>query len=192
VTSDFDAGLGPAALGGGVRCAGRAVEELAAPAGPEAIPPLLLSIGDESWPVRQAAAEALVAFRDETLLPALESALRDGENAGLRNAAMEIYVKTGPARRRAADAPGRRRRGGAQLRGGDAGRARERQAVEPLIAALGDEDVNVRHAAAASLGQVGDARAVPALVQVLKSEPWLQYPRSTPWARSASRRRRRR
>ena len=46
--------------------------------------------------MRQAAADALAAFPADALLPALETALRDGENAGLRNAAMEIYVKTGP------------------------------------------------------------------------------------------------
>jgi HEAT repeat protein len=37
-------------------------------------------------------------------------------------------------------------------------------------------DLNVRHAAAASLGQIGDPLAVQALVEVLRTEPWLQYP----------------
>ena len=39
-----------------------------------------------------------------------------------------------------------------------------------------DPDVNVRHAAAASLGQVGAAEAVGPLIDVLRTEPWLQYP----------------
>ena len=73
------------------------VEELGRSGQPEAIAPLLVAVADESWPVRQAAAEQLAAFAREALLPALEAALRDGENAGMRNAAMEIYVRLGPA-----------------------------------------------------------------------------------------------
>ena len=45
--------------------------------------------------MRQAAVEALAAFPAAALLPALESALRDGDDAGLRNASMEIYVRLG-------------------------------------------------------------------------------------------------
>ena len=48
--------------------------------------------------------------------------------------------------------------------------------MAPLIAALQDPDVNVRHAAAASLGQIGDPEAVLPLMAVLRGEPWLQYP----------------
>ena len=73
------------------------VEELGRSGQAEAILPLLMAVGDESWPVRQAAAELLAAFDDSALLPSLEAALRDDENAALRNAAMEIYVKMGAA-----------------------------------------------------------------------------------------------
>ncbi len=41
-------------------------------------------------------------------------------------------------------------------------------AVEPLCLALRDKDLNVRVAAAESLGQVGDERAVQALIEALK------------------------
>src|SRR5512145_1110220 len=75
----------------------RVVEDLGRSGQPEAILPLLLAVADESWPVRQAATEALAGFDEGALLPALESALRDDENAGLRNASMEIYVKLGPS-----------------------------------------------------------------------------------------------
>src|SRR5262245_58794199 len=92
----------------------RAVAELARTGEARAIPALLLSVGDESWPVRQAAAEALAAFAEDALLPELEKALRDGDDAGLRNAAMEIYVKAGPS------------------------------AADALLALLGDQDEEVR------------------------------------------------
>jgi HEAT repeat protein len=49
---------------------------------------------------------------------------------------------------------------------GDAARARART-VEPLIRLLEDEDFSVRAAAAASLGDIGDTRAVEALILAL-------------------------
>src|SRR6185503_2764018 len=73
------------------------VEDLGRSGEREAIMPLLLAVADESWPVRQAATEVLAAFDEHVLLPSLEAALRDDENAGMRNAAMEIYVKMGAA-----------------------------------------------------------------------------------------------
>src|SRR6267143_333312 len=87
--------------------------------------------------------------------------LRTGEDAALRNAAMEIYVKMGPAAPAAllallADKDEEVRNFAAVMLGA----RRERAAVPALIAALSDPDVNVRHAAAASLGQIGAMEAV--------------------------------
>jgi HEAT repeat protein len=45
-----------------------------------------------------------------------------------------------------------------------------RQAVEPLIAALKDEDGGIRFVAAEALGKIGDARAVEPLIVALKDE----------------------
>ncbi len=56
------------------------------------------------------------------------------------------------------------------------GSLRDHRAVDPLILAMRDPDVNVRHAAAASLGQIGAREAVPPLIDALTAEPWLQYP----------------
>ena len=153
------------------------VEELGRSGQPEAITPLLLAVADESWPVRQAATELLATFDEAALLPHLEAALRDDEDAAMRNAAMEIYVKMGAAAPPAllallADADEEVRNFAAVMLGA----RRERAAVPALIAALGDPDVNVRHAAAASLGQIGAAEAVVPLIDVLRTEPWLQYP----------------
>ncbi len=153
------------------------VERLGRSGQQDAIPALLLAVADESWPVRQAAADHLAGFEQRLLLPALESALRDDVNAGMRNAAMEIYVKLGaaavdPLLLLLVDRDEEVRNFAAVMLGG----LRDPRAIEPLIAALKDTDVNVRHAAAASLGQIGDPAAVLPLVAVLQSEPWLQYP----------------
>lgn len=146
----------------------------------EAVPPLLIAVSDESWPVRQAAAERLAAFEPGVLLPALEAALRNDEDAALRNTAMEIYVKLGrgavePLLRLLSDADEEVRDFAAMMLGS----LRDPRAVGPLVRALGDADVNVRHAAAASLGHIGAAEAVAPLIEALKTEPWLQYPAIT-------------
>src|SRR5215203_934124 len=155
----------------------RVVDELGRSGRPEAIRPLLIAVADESWPVRQAAAERLAAFEPAVLLPHLEAALRSDEDAAMRNAAMEIYVKMGPAAGPALlallrDADEEVRNFAAVMLGA----RRELGAVPALIETLADADVNVRHAAAASLGQIGAPEAVPALVSILRAEPWLQFP----------------
>src|SRR5258708_38290105 len=104
----------------------------------EALPALLNAVADESWPVRQAATEALTTFPPELLLPALETALRDDANATIRNAAMEIYVKLGP------------------------------QGVPPLLSLLKDRDEEVRNFAAVMLGTMRDEKAVTALIEALE------------------------
>jgi HEAT repeat protein len=152
------------------------VADLGGSGRPEAIGPLLVAVGDESWAVRRAAIEALALFPPGDLLPALEAALRDDDDAGARNAAMEIYVRLGSA----ATAPLL-----ALLSDRDEevrlfatvmlGSLREPTAVGALVQVLSDPDVNVRHAAATSLGQIGSPEAVPRLVEALHAEPWLQY-----------------
>jgi HEAT repeat protein len=155
----------------------RTVAELALSRRPEAIPALLLAVGDESWGVRQGAIESLAGFPTGALLSALELALRDGDDAGLRNAAMEIYVRLGPTSAGPllallGDADEEVRLFAAVMLGS----LKEARAVADLVRALSDPNGNVRHAAAASLGQIGSPEAVPRLIEALRSEPWLQYP----------------
>jgi HEAT repeat protein len=143
----------------------------------EAIPPLLAAVGDESWPVRETATERLRTFDPTLLLPALEAALRDDEDAGLRNAAMEIYVKVGapavePLLKLLVDRDEEVRNFAAVMLGS----LEDKRSVGPLIAALKDPDINVGHAAAASLGRIGSGEAVLPLIEALSTGPWLQYP----------------
>src|SRR4026209_2498310 len=110
----------------------RAVDELGRSRSAAAIDLLLMAVGDESWPVRQAAADHLLDFDPGALLPALERSLRDNANAGMRNAALEIYVRLGAA------------------------------ALAPLLALLADADEEVRNFAAVMLGSLRDTRATEA------------------------------
>ena len=156
----------------GRRRAGRA------PAAPRRSPPLLLAVGDDSWAVRQAAIEALACFRARRAAAGAGggAARRRGRRAAQRGDGdlRPARLGRGAAAARAAARP---RRGGAPLRGGDARHAQgaERRARR-WSTALSDADVNVRHAAATSLGQIGSNEAVPRLVEALREEPWLQYP----------------
>ncbi len=154
----------------------RLVEQLGQSRQPQTIPLLLVAVTDEVWTVRQAASEALASFSLSVLLPALESSLRDHENASSRNAAMEIYVGLGAAVVPQlivllSDADDEVRIFAAVM----LGTIRDARAVAPLITALEDENVNVRHAAAMSLGQIGSPAAVQPLIAVLRAEPWLQF-----------------
>ncbi len=155
----------------------RVVAELAGSERREAIAPLLVAVGDESWAVRQAAVEGLARLTPDALLPTLEAALRDGDDAGSRNAAMEIYVRLGesavqPLLTLATDSDEEVRLFACVMLGS----IKNEAAVPGLVAALADPDTNVRHAAATSLGQIGSQAAVPRLVEALRGEPWLQYP----------------
>ena len=134
----------------------RAVAELAGSGRREAIAPLLVAVGDESWAVRQAAVEGLAR------LPP------DGAPAGARGGAARRR------RRRLAQRGDGDLRPARGLRGGAAaalatdpdeevrlfacvmlGSIKDEAAVPGLVAALSDPDTNVRHAAATSLGQIG-------------------------------------
>src|SRR5260221_2456819 len=148
------------------------VEQLGRSGQPEAVGPLLVAVADDSWPVRQAAVEQLAAFPVKVLFPVLEDALRDGENASVRNAAMEIYVRLGPAGAPPLLAllhdPDEEVR---QFSAVMLGSLKDLAAVVALIGALKDPDLNVRHAAAQSLGQIGSPEAGPPLVEALRGEP---------------------
>jgi HEAT repeat protein len=115
-----------------------AVERLVLLAPHEALPILAERLGDESWRVRKAAVECLVAAPpDWPVAEPLVAALGDGENPGRRNAAVEALVRLG------------------------------RRMVEPLLAAAGSPDVDVRKLVVDALAGIGSERAVPRLVGLL-------------------------
>lgn len=144
-----------------------AVEQLLLLPASEAVPQLVLRLGDPAWRVRKAAIDRLVACRDEALVhPGLIDALGDGENPGRRNAAYEALVAL---RYRATeclleaaclpDIDVRKLAVDALAAIGDPA------AREVLVRTLADSDANVRAAAADALGVVGGLVAVGALVR---------------------------
>lgn len=126
------------------------------------------------WWVRDDAIRGLLQHPEERYLIFLEEALKDHENANLRNASMECYVKLGARslsslQRLILDEDHEVRLFAANMLG-DIG---DKKASPDLIGAMTDPDGNVRMAAAEALGKIGDPEAVGVLEGSLEDEPWV-------------------
>ncbi len=142
--------------------------------GPRDAEALLAALGDPSWRVRKAASERLGRdFSLDEVGARLVTALADGENAGLRSAALETLAARGPAA--AGLLAGAARSPDADLRklAVDAlGQVRAAETTEVLVGAVRDGDPNVRIAAVEALGKVGGAGATAELLRVAKGREW--------------------
>jgi HEAT repeat protein len=104
----------------------------------EAIGHLIVSLGDSSWRVRKAGVERLVASGERELVAQrLIRALSDGDNPGRRNSAVEALVLLGDC------------------------------VLEPLIAALDDDDVDVRKLVVDTIAGIGAESSRHAMIEVL-------------------------
>jgi HEAT repeat protein len=158
-----------------------AVQQIAKISGTEASELLLRALGDDDWRVRKEAAVVApsLKLRDDAVR-ALVGVLKETDNIGLRNAAVEALVAIGPDAvaatvdilpRLDADA----RKLAVEVLGGVA----DLRCAIALSKALDDEDPNVRVAAAEALGNVAlagdEARelATTSLVQALSTSDTL-------------------
>lgn len=122
-----------------------------------ALPLLLRSLGDEDWRVRKEATLAARAFgAAPRLLAALIGELGEGDNVGLRNAAVDVLAGAGHAATRALgealsglDADGRK------LVVETLGKGRDPAALDALEGALRDPDDNVRQGAIEAIAGLG-------------------------------------
>jgi len=130
---------------------------------------LFSAMGDESWRVRKEAVEVFVSSAPgESMIENLLELLRSEDNAGLRNSAAEAVTRIGE--RAASPLISLADDDDADVRKFviDAmGSINAMDFVQPLLAALRDEDVNVAAAAAEHLGNLGDARVVPELINAI-------------------------
>jgi len=139
---------------------------------------LFAGLADASWRVRKEAVETLLLRpRTPEVVERVAAQLYSEENAGLRNAAMEILVRLGRQSLNVLHA---------ELKSPDhdvrkfavdiLGEIRDSESVPFLVEALGDEDENVRNAAAENLGKLRAARAVPALLDAMDiPDVWLRF-----------------
>ncbi|QWV92339.1 HEAT repeat domain-containing protein [Geomonas oryzisoli] len=141
------------------------------------LPELLLFVGDAERGRKSEALDTIIGRGLDAIYPVLEAAVRDNDNADLRNGAMEVLVKIGgeavPRLNLLLADDDEEIRNFSAVMLGDIG---SRDAVEHLIRALADTDSNVSHSAAEALGKIGDRSALVPLLELLKGDFWLQYP----------------
>lgn len=139
----------------------------------EEIRVLLNDLKNTDWWVRKETIRKLLDYPESLYLSDLEVWLRNGEDALLRNASMEIFKELGE---RALVSLG------CLLKDEDVdvrifaanvlGDIMNPSALEDLVVALRDPDDNVRIAVAEALGKIGDKRAVDPLTAVFGDMPW--------------------
>jgi HEAT repeat protein len=144
----------------GIRLA--AIEALGVIGDPQAVEPLITVLQDGSWGVRSYAAAALGAIGDGRAVKPLSYLIRDG-NKAVRKAAAEALARLGPL-----GDPESQGWYLVALERWDQVASLGEAAVEPLIAALGNGEVD----AARVLGEIGSARATEPLVSALKDRDY--------------------
>ncbi len=155
-----------------------AVQQIPKVVGAEGAELLKQALGDEDWRVRKEAASAAAALeRRDEVVAMLVSALEEGVNIGLRNAAVEALVAIGPAAvAPTIEALGRLDPDARKLAVEVLGGVADGRGTNALALALCDEDANVRVAAAEALGNASlageEARdvAIEALASTLPGE----------------------
>lgn len=156
----------------------KAVEELAHEPG-DGMGPLGVAMADDDWRVRRAAVKALAAWRDESLVDAVITALRDGHrDFSLLSSALQLLTLTGvdstKALVRLMGDPDADLRMQAALA---LGSQRRPEATNALIRALDDDDPNVRFHAIESLGKLASPSAIDKLVVIAESRDfYLAFP----------------
>lgn len=135
---------------------------------------ILKEIKDTNWWTRKSLIEKLLAFPENLYLETLEAWLRRGDDAFLRNAAMEAYRALGEKAIKALVPLLRDKDTDAKIFAANIlGDIKDFKAVPYLIAALSDEDTNVKSAAAEALGKIGDKDSIDALEKALNDDPWM-------------------
>ncbi len=144
----------------------------------QGIPLLIFALGDPEWRVRKAASAALLQFeRDLELIECLVEELKNEENAGARNAAVEVLIGLGsfsvyPLMSIFRDVDSDIKKFIIDILGD----INDRRANTFLIKALDDENENVCLAAIEALGKMRIIQSVPNLIHLLNnSSPLITF-----------------
>jgi HEAT repeat protein len=154
------------------------LRDLASCEASEGLDLIFKAFGDESWRVRKESIELYLKLPiSRELIGEIIELLHAEENAGLRNAAVEILTRMGRdavpmllAQARCPDHDVRK------FIVDILGDIADPEAMPVLIAGLDDEDSNVRAAAAENLGKLKNAEAVPNLLKAMHHQDlFLQF-----------------
>lgn len=157
----------------------KAIEQLSPVQPVHGLGPLETAMADEDWRVRRAAVKNLAGRRDETLVDAVITALRDGHrDFSLLSSALQLLTLTGVdstmALVRLMDDPDADLRIQAALALGSQKRP---EAVNALVHALDDADPNVRFHAIESIGKLASPLAINKLAEIAESRDfYLAFP----------------
>lgn len=135
---------------------------------------LIQGLPRQDWWSRQGTINKLLAYPEAEYFPYLEDGIRNHEDADIRNAAMEVFRVLGirafpslTALLKDADP---------EVRLFSLNILHEigaRESLPMLVEAIGDPDINVRAAAAETLGKIRDNRALALLKNAVHDEPWV-------------------
>jgi len=135
---------------------------------------MLNDLKSSNWWVRKNTIENLLSYSEDSYLFVLEEWLRNGDDALLRNAAMEMYralggkaIKSLISLLKDVDVDVR------VFAANILGDIKNETAIHALIETLNDFDANVRIASAESLGRTGDEKAIDALAMTIGDVPWV-------------------
>jgi len=137
---------------------------------------LLRTLGDAEWRVRREALQLALTWTTgaggRELQSALVDAIAQGENVGLRNAALEVLATRGSAARPLLEAALARVGTGtaAKFFVEALGATRDREAVKVLVPLVSIDDANLSAAAVGALAHLGGPDAEHALLSVLDSD----------------------
>jgi len=154
------------------------LRELACAGVENSLPAFFESLGDESWRVRKEAVQLFLSSpRAIEFVDDIVGFLHSEENAGLRNAAVEILVHLGrtsvpPLLREISSSDPDVRKFALDI----LGEIRDDTSLGSILKALQDPDLNVRASAAENLGKLGIADAVPDLLDAMSEEDlWFRF-----------------
>lgn len=136
----------------------------------ESLPALHRALGDESWRVRKEAVDLFLALpAASSLCGEICEHLHSQDNAGLRNAAVEILTRIGrPSLPLLLDELTCQDHDVRKFALDILGEIGDPNAATAMVRSLADEDDNVRAAAAENLGKLRVVEVVPALLDALE------------------------
>lgn len=141
----------------------------------EKMPELIEMLKDNNFEVREKAAEALVAFENDSTIDELLKAIAT-DDPNYRNSAIEALIlmgeKTIPFLINELDNSGKDVR---KFIVDVMGHIKSDKAVPFLIKMVDDEDENVSQGACESLGKIASVKAVDKLIEALTKGEWLQF-----------------
>lgn len=135
---------------------------------------LIQGLPRQDWWSRQRTIKKLLAYPEAEYVPYLEEGIRNHEDANIRNAAMEVFRVLGT--RAFPSLSALLKDADPEVRLFSVNIFHEigaRESLPMLFEAIGDSDINVRAAAAETLGKIRDHSALELLKNAINDEPWV-------------------